>query len=152
MLTTDSEGLTDSKLRTLADLSALVKKNNGVSSPAQFLFDRKGLVVLDAKESDVDDILSVALELDTVEDVQYREENEAADQKAGVEITCEPTSITQVTNLAKEQLAQFPIIESGVHWIPNPDTAVELESESREAACLDALLGKGALDILPIYF
>ncbi len=115
------EFMTDNRTRTVADVRYIFSRNNGslgVSGSVAFLFDRKGLILLDG-EQDFDTLFEIALEAGA-EDVK-----EADD---GYEIVTDPSAFMTV----RDALA-----DRGLEWLSAevtmiPQTTVQLEGKQAE--------------------
>lgn len=115
------EFMTDNRTRTVADVRYIFSRNNGslgVSGSVAFLFDRKGLILLDG-EQDFDTLFEIALEAGA-EDVK-----EADD---GYEIVTDPSAFMAV----RDALA-----DRGLEWLSAevtmiPQTTVQLEGKQAE--------------------
>ncbi|MGL4420109.1 MAG: YebC/PmpR family DNA-binding transcriptional regulator, partial [Gemmataceae bacterium] len=114
------EALTDNRARTGNDVRVLFEKNGGnMGTPGcvGYLFDRKGLLILDAKAyPDEDAVMTVSLEA------------EADDfQKQGdfYEITTDPTKFESVK--AALAAAKLELIDSDVKNLPKTFANVEVE-------------------------
>jgi YebC/PmpR family DNA-binding regulatory protein len=90
------EALTDNKNRTAADVRSTLTKaggNLGESGCVAYMFNKKGVITLDAQNYSEEDILEIALD-SGAEDVKAEEEY--------IEITCAPESFDDLTKALEE--------------------------------------------------
>lgn len=122
---------TDNKLRALADLRLIVKEAGGTVSTVGFMFEKKGRIILQAKEGlGVDEVLEPALEAGALDVV------EGEDGK--VVLFTEPAQTkTTAETLAKDHALE--IEESEIIYDPNEDTKVVLDDESAASQLSDFL-------------
>jgi transcriptional/translational regulatory protein YebC/TACO1 len=98
------ECLTESKLRTLADVRHVISKAGGQVSPTQYLFDRKGRVTFRASEGvSVDAVMEYALEIKGFEDIEEIDSDEHSEGIEGTEavqlsIITEPNATKAVSD------------------------------------------------------
>lgn len=127
------EALTDNRARTSGDVRILFEKaggNMGQPGCVGYLFDRKGLILIDAgKYPDEDAVMTAALEADGFEDLQ----------KDGTvyAITTDPTKFNAVLDAVVA--AGFDTIEAEVKQLPKAYTEVEVEIGKRIVRLMDAL-------------
>jgi YebC/PmpR family DNA-binding regulatory protein len=127
------EALTDNRARTSGDVRIIFEKaggNMGQPGCVGYLFDRKGLILIDAdKYADEDAVMTAALEADGFEDLQ----------KDGTvyAITTDPTKFNAVLDAVVA--AGFDTIEAEVKQLPKAYTEVEVEIGKRIVRLMDAL-------------
>jgi len=93
------ECLTESKAKTLMEVRQILTKHSAQASPTQYLFKRRGSVILKPLgEVSVDSVMECALEVEGFEDM-VEEEN------AIVELISEPNATKTVANTVVEKLA-----------------------------------------------
>ncbi len=126
------EALTDNRARTSGDVRIIFEKaggNMGQPGCVGYLFDRKGLILLDAKEyPDEDEVMTAALEA------------EADDfQKDGdvYAVTTDPTTFNTVLDAIVA--AGYETIEAELKQIPKAYTEVEVDMGKRIVRLMDAL-------------
>lgn len=112
---------TDSRLRTLADVRMVLTKHGGSSTPAAYLFAKKGRITFEKKDGvGADEVFEPALEsgaLDVLEDDDGR-----------VVVYTEPTETTAAGETLSQTLG-LNISASEIIWDANEDTRIPLESD-----------------------
>ncbi len=115
------ETLTDNKNRTAGDIRHHFDKcggQMGTSGCVSYMFDKKGLIVVDMEGHDEDEIMEIALEAGA-DDVQVSEDV--------CEIYTEPSAFSEV-NQTLEANASLNILEASISMIPQntvtPDDAI----------------------------
>ncbi|KAL8297269.1 hypothetical protein RB597_006378 [Gaeumannomyces tritici] len=122
---------TDSKLRSLHDINATIKKNSGTVTPAKFFFSRAGRAVFARHDSlGPDQLMDDAIEAGA-EDLE-------SDEEGNIVVWTQPT---QVTQLVKDLAPKFGLetLSSEIIWSPVEDTMATVDS-SDEAKRLAELL------------
>lgn len=126
------ECLTDNKNRTAANIRHGFSKyggNLGTSGCVAFLFDKKGQIVIEKKESiDEDELMMVALE-GGAEDIEAFDE--------GFEIITLPDDFRAVYSALKE--AGYEILEGEIKQLPNTSVTLSEEEASNMEKMLDQL-------------
>ena len=115
------DALTDNKNRTAANVrSAFTKGNGNVGTPGSvsYMFDKKGQIIIDKEECemDADDLMMLALDAGA-EDFSEEEDS--------FEVYTDPDSFSQVREALEKE--GIPMLEAGVTMIPQ--TWVELSDE-----------------------
>ena len=115
------DALTDNKNRTAANVrSAFTKGNGHVGTPGSvsYMFDKKGQIIIDKEECemDADDLMMLALDAGA-EDFSEEEDS--------FEVYTDPDSFSQVREALEKE--GIPMLEAGVTMIPQ--TWVELSDE-----------------------
>ncbi len=119
------DALTDNKNRTAANVrSAFTKGNGNVGTPGcvSFMFDKKGLIIVDKEECDMDadDLMMAALDAGA---------EDFADEDDSYEITTDPEEFSNIREALEEQ--GIPMISAEVTMIPQTwvtltnDTAIK---------------------------
>ena len=113
--------LTDNKNRTAANVrSAFTKGSGNVGTPGSvsYMFDKKGQIIIDKEECemDADDLMMLALDAGA-EDFSEEEDS--------YEVYTDPDSFSKVREALEKE--NIPMLEAGVTMIPQ--TWVELSSE-----------------------
>ena len=118
------EAATDNKNRTAADVRHAFDKsggNLGTTGCVSYLFNKKGLIVIDRSTTDLDEDSMMMLALDSgAEDFEASEEI--------YEITTDPSNFSEVREKLEEQGLEF--LEADVKLIPT--TYVELDDNHAE--------------------
>ena len=115
------DALTDNKNRTAANVRGAFTKGNGnVGTPGSvsYMFDKKGQIIIDKEECemDADDLMMLALDAGA-EDFSEEEDS--------FEVYTDPDSFSQVREALEKE--GVPMLEAGVTMIPQ--TWVELSDE-----------------------
>ena len=124
---------TDNKLRTLAELRNVVKKNGAVVGSTSFYFSKRGRAVFEPGDDapSLSELLEGAVELDGIEDVE--------ELPGGSFVTWTgPTELMSITKALAKQF-DLEVLESDLVWAPNEDTRVAVGS-SEDVMRLDGLL------------
>ena len=116
------EALTDNKNRTASDVrSAFTKGNGNIGTPGcvSFMFDKKGQILIDREEfeMDADELMMLALDAGA---------EDFAEEEDSFEIITDPDSFSEVREKLEE--AGIPMMEASVTMIPQ--TYVELTDET----------------------
>lgn len=110
---------TDSKLRTLADLRLMIKDVGGTVSTVGYMFEKKGRIILQAKEGvGGDEVLDSAIEAGA-EDVQELDDGR-------VVLFTDPTTTKTIGETVAKDM-KMEIIESEIIYDPNEDTMVTVD-------------------------
>jgi len=130
------EVLTDKKSRTIPELKSLFKSNGGTMAEANavaYLFDKKGLILVEGEKITEDDIMEIALDAGA-EDIEKDDENVFAVKTA-------VNDFHSVLAAMEPKLAAkgYKIIESALKFIPQSTITVEGE-KGKEALELIAAL------------
>jgi len=114
------EALTDNKNRTSAEVRHLFTKHGGhLGEPnsVSWMFEKKGIVVIDQSETDEEKVLEIALD-NGAEDVK---------SEGGVfEVLCSPESFETLRDKFKENNISYQLAEVSLY----PKTTVKLEKEN----------------------
>ena len=116
------EALTDNKNRTASNVrSAFTKGNGNIGTPGcvSFMFDKKGQILIDREEfeMDADELMMLALDAGA---------EDFAEEEDSFEIITDPDSFSEVRE--KLEAAGIPMMEASVIMIPQ--TYVELTDET----------------------
>ena len=116
------EALTDNKNRTASNVrSAFTKGNGNIGTPGcvSFMFDKKGQILIDREEfeMDADELMMLALDAGA---------EDFAEEEDSFEIITDPDSFSEVREKLEE--AGIPMMEASVTMIPQ--TFVELTDET----------------------
>lgn len=126
------EALTDNRARTSGDVRTIFEKaggNMGQPGCVGYLFDRKGLILLDAaKYPDEDAVMTAALEAEA-DDFQRDGDVYA--------VTTDPTKFNTVLDAIVA--AGFETIEAEIKQIPKAYTEVDVEQGKKIARLMDTL-------------
>lgn len=126
------EVMTDNRNRTNGEIRKIFERANatiGVPGSVSYMFDRKGLIVVDAtKHPDEDALLALALEAGA-DDLKRQDDV--------FEITCEPSHFSAVVEAFKK--AGIQPLEAEVRYLPKLLKDVDVETGKKIARFLDAL-------------
>jgi YebC/PmpR family DNA-binding regulatory protein len=124
------EALTDNRARTGGDVRLIFDKNGGnMGTPGcvGYLFDRKGLVLIDAKKyPDEDAVMTAAMDAEA-DDFQKVEDH--------YEITCHPAKFNSLQDALLK--AKYELVEADVKAIPKAFQEVDLELGKKLAKIID---------------
>jgi len=126
------EALTDNRARTGGDVRTIFEKyggNMGTPGTVGYLFDRKGLITIDAKKYTSEDaVMTAALEAEAED---FKKENDV------YEITCDPTKFSTVLDAIVH--AGYDTIEAEVKNIPKILAELDLETGKRVLKLVDMM-------------
>lgn len=112
---------TDSKLDLLKSLRVIIKKNGGNATPTDYLFEKKGRIVLRAKEgTKLDEVLEAALDAGALD----------VDEEANGDMTVltEPAETVEMAKKLSGSL-NLEIAATDIIWNPNHDTKAPVDNE-----------------------
>lgn len=117
--------ITDNKNRTTPEIRSILTKNGGnlgETGSVNYLFDRKGMFVIEAGKATEDEIMEMLLDFD-VEDIKTEDEN--------IIVTTSPEGYVAVADfLTKEE---FNLLENQLTYLPKTTVALD---EKKAAQCL----------------
>ncbi|TID20034.1 putative transcriptional regulatory protein [Venturia nashicola] len=116
---------TESKLRTLTEVRAVITKGGGQQSPTQYMFDRRGKIVFKLGDVSPDTLMETALDLDGFIDIEGPEEGEETED-ARASVLTEPSATKAVADAITEKLG-IEISSLGIEW--QPSDVVELKED-----------------------
>lgn len=130
------EVLTDKKSRTVPELKSLFKSNGGTMAEANavaYLFDKKGLILIEGESITEDDVMEIALEAGA-EDIEKDDEKVFAVKTA-------VNDFHAVLAAMEPKIAArgYKIIESGLKFIPQSTIAVDGEKGKEALELISAL-------------
>jgi len=137
------EAMTENRNRTGADVRHLLGKHGGsLGEPGSvaYLFDMRGLILVDAERYSEDDLLA-AIEAGA-EDI--------AEDEGVFEVLTEPTTLTAV-RMALEQ-AEVEVQSSEVAWLPRARVPVAEEDAAKLLRLIDALEDNDDVDAVHANF
>ncbi|KAH3661563.1 hypothetical protein OGAPHI_006411 [Ogataea philodendri] len=118
------EAITDNKNRTLGYLRPCFNKFNTSMTPTGYMFEKKGMLLIDIGDTDFDTVFETLVELGC-EDVSEVED----DETNLVEVITDPADIGRVGNHLKQL---YKIKEMQIGYIPIPDMATKItDSDTR---------------------
>ncbi|WP_418792240.1 YebC/PmpR family DNA-binding transcriptional regulator [Phosphitispora sp. TUW77] len=125
--------MTDNRNRTAGEVRHLFSKfggNLGESGCVAWMFDKKGLIIIDKEDlkTDPDDILMIALEAGA-EDMN--------DEGDSIEVTCIPEEFDTVESALRE--AGLPVTVAEISMIPQNTVALEGNEAEKMLKLMDAL-------------
>lgn len=121
--------ITDNKNRTMPEIRTIFGKNGGnmgESGSVGYMFDKKGLIVVEADQTNEDDLMELLIDFD-VEDIKTDDDNT-------ISVTTAPESYNDVNDavLSKELKTTF----SEITFIPQNTVALD---EEKAAKCMKLL-------------
>jgi len=130
------EVLTDKKSRTVPELKSTFKTNGGTMADANavaYLFDKKGLILIEGDNITEDDIMEIALDAGA-EDIEKDDEKVFA-------VKTSVADFHAVLSAMEPKLAAkgYKIIESGLKYIPQTTITVEGEKAKEALELIEAL-------------
>jgi transcriptional/translational regulatory protein YebC/TACO1 len=132
------ECMAEHKLRCLQEVKAILTKFGAQPTPTAYLFSRKGVIRLARGDLDPEHVLEIALEIEGADDVEDVEEGES--ESPEIVITTDTSALGNVIQELKEKLKNVKILSSGMEYIPNEDTMVEVPEKRREE--LEVIINK----------
>ncbi|MBV6492981.1 MAG: putative transcriptional regulatory protein [Turneriella sp.] len=130
------EVMTDKKSRTVPELKSLFKSNGGTMADANavaYLFDKKGLILVEGDNITEEAIMDIALE-SGAEDIEQDDEKIFA-------VKTQVNDFHTVLGAMEPKVSAygFKIIESGLKYIPQTTVAVDGEKAKEALELIDAL-------------
>ncbi|MEO6444318.1 MAG: YebC/PmpR family DNA-binding transcriptional regulator [Gemmatimonadaceae bacterium] len=125
------QALTDNATRTVAEVRAKLSRgggNLGATNSVAFMFDRKGMLSLDAAARDEDDVMLKALEAGA-EDL-VREDDRFV-------VTCAPNDFHAVKQALEDM--GLPAMDAELTWIPTNTVRVEGENAQALLKLIEAI-------------
>ncbi|HEV2058281.1 MAG TPA: YebC/PmpR family DNA-binding transcriptional regulator [Solirubrobacteraceae bacterium] len=137
------EAMTENRNRTGADVRHLLSKHGGsLGEPGSvsYLFDKRGLILVDADRYDEDDLMPA---------IEAGAEDIAAE--AGIfEITTEPTDLTAVRAALEE--AEIELQSAELAWLPKARVPVAEDDAAKLMRLIDALEENDDIDAVHANF
>ena len=127
------EVVTDNRNRSISDLRYILSKNGGTLGErgcVSWLFDKKGLIVVDKGEADEDELIMVALEAGA-EDVRSSDDS--------FEITTVPQDFENVKNAVEQ--AEIEAVLAEVSMIPQTTVKLDGKDALQMLKLMEALEG-----------
>jgi transcriptional/translational regulatory protein YebC/TACO1 len=116
---------TESKLRTLTEVRAVITRGGGQPSPTQYMFDRRGKIVFKLGDVSPDILMETALELDGFIDIVSPEEGEET-KDGQIPVITEPSATKAVADAIVDKLG-VEIQSLDIEW--QPSDTIELQAE-----------------------
>ena len=126
------EALTDNRARTGGDVRLIFDKNGGnmgLPGCVGYLFDRKGLILIDAKKYPNED--------EVMTDAMNAEADDFQSVDGVYEITCEPSKFNGLQEALLK--AEYELIEADVKAIPKAMTEVDVELGKKLARIIEKM-------------
>lgn len=123
--------LTDNKNRTMPEIRTIFSKNNGnlgENGCVSYLFDRKGIIIIDGSETSEDDVMEQLLEYD-IEDIKAEDGN--------ITVTMPPESFNDVLEAIKN--IGYPVTYNDITFVPQTNVPLD-EQKARQCMKLIDLL------------
>lgn len=119
------EAITDNKNRTVAKVRGVFNKHNLKMNPTLYMFDKKGLLLLELGEVSFDDAFEDLIELG-VEDIE-----EVGDGL--IEVLTDPNDFGKVSNQIKDD-KKYKIKEMEIGYVPKEDMSTTIDNpETKES-------------------
>ncbi len=137
------EAMTENRNRTGADVRHALSKHGGsLGEPGSvaYLFDKRGLIVVDAEQYDEDDLM-VAIEAGA-EDI--------AEDEGVFEVLTEPGTLTAVRAALEE--AGVQVQSSDIAWLPKARVPIDEDDAGRVMRLIDALEDNDDVDAVHANF
>jgi YebC/PmpR family DNA-binding regulatory protein len=125
------ESLTDNKNRTVADIRYIFSKNSGnlgENGCVSWLFEKRGVISIDAEGTDADSLLDVALEAGALD---------VNEEGSSLEVITEFTDFETVRSTIEK--GGFNIITSEITMLPNSTVALAGKDAEKMLKLMDAL-------------
>lgn len=123
--------LTDNKNRTTPEIRTIFNKNNGnlgESGSVNYLFDRKGVILIEEGQTSEDDIMEMLLEFD-IEDIKSEDGN--------IEVTTSPDGFNDVSEFLMDK--NFKLSMNEISYIPKTTTELDEKKASQCLKLIDLL-------------
>ena len=118
--------LTDNKNRTTPEVKAILNKNGGslgASGCVSYLFDRKGMLIIENGQTSEDDLMEELIEFD-IEDIKTEDEG-------SIVITCSPEGYNEIYDYIEGK--NYKMNYNEITFIPQTTTTLD---EKKAAKCL----------------
>lgn len=123
--------LTDNKNRTTPEIRAIFGKNGGNlgdTGCVSYLFERKGLIIIESGQTNEDDIIEMLIDFD-VEDIKSEEGN--------IIVTTSPESYSEVADLLMDK--KFNLLENELTYIPLTNVTLDEKKSQQTLRMIDLL-------------
>lgn len=128
------EAITDNKNRTIGYIRPCFNKYNLNMTPTLYMFDKKGVLLIDIGNKTSDDIFEEMIEIGC-EDINEIENNsneeelisKQVDEGNLIELITDPKDLGKIGKILKEQ--GYKIKEMGIEYLGKEDTMVEINDE-----------------------
>ncbi|KAG7753888.1 hypothetical protein KL911_002364 [Ogataea haglerorum] len=114
------EAITDNKNRTLGSLRPCFNKYGLSMTPTTYMFDKKGMILIDIEKSDFDSVFEKILELGAEDILEVDEESNL------VEVITDPAEFGRIANELKNE---YKIREMQIGFMPKADMATSITDE-----------------------
>ena len=125
--------MTDNKNRTAGEIRYIMSKNGGnlgETGCVAFMFEKRGLILVDKKETDEDSLMNIILEAGAL-DMKNDPDND------NYEIFTESIDLIKVKNVI--EVAKIKIVSSEVSMIPKNQVALDEKAATQILRLMDAL-------------
>ncbi|OBA21959.1 DUF28-domain-containing protein [Metschnikowia bicuspidata var. bicuspidata NRRL YB-4993] len=135
------EANTDNKTRTIGLVKHALSKFNAALSPCQYIFQRKGEIVFEARSGSelFDEIFEAAIDVGAEDVVEFEDVENEYDGEALYKITTDPADLNAVSNRLSEK--GYKLRDSKTTFVADPDSEVDFPEglEKSMAKCIDLL-------------
>lgn len=123
------EAITDNKNRTIGFIRPCFSKFSLNMTPTLYMFERKGVMLLNIGELSVDEVFEELIEIGC-EDINEVDSEDIGEKVNGtlVEIITDAKDFGKVAKDLKD-IEKFEIKEMSLEYVPNEDTMVEISDE-----------------------
>lgn len=130
------EAITDNKNRTIGYIRPCFNKFNLNMTPTLYMFEKKGVILLDIGDKTSDDLFDELLEMgcEDINDLENFNDGELLSEKKDgniIEIITDPKEFGKI---AKELKSKYIIKEMNIEFLPNEDTLVEINDPDTMAS------------------
>ena len=130
------EAITDNKNRTIGYIRPCFNKFNLNMTPTLYMFEKKGVILIDAKELTSDDLFDELLELgcEDINDIECSNESELLSEKKDgniIELITDAKEFGKIANVLKDK---YRIKEMNIEYLPNEETLVEISDPDTRAS------------------
>ncbi|GMG55839.1 unnamed protein product [Ambrosiozyma monospora] len=133
------EAYTDNKNRSIGFVRPCFNKFSLNMTPTLYMFERKGMILLDVKDTTFDDAFEELLELGC-EDINEVEPEEGETQEGNlIEIISSPTEFGKIAKQLKDE-GKYTIKDMQIGYHPIEDMMVEVTDEDTKAS-LEKFIG-----------
>ncbi|VEU20943.1 DEKNAAC101859 [Brettanomyces naardenensis] len=127
------EAITDNKNRTIGMIRPCFNKYNSNMTPTAYMFDKKGLILVDLGETEFDEAFDDLLEMgcEDINEIEVDEgetEGENGDGSRLVELVTDPKEFGKIANAVKDQ-GKYKIKEMEIGYVAKEDMKTEITNE-----------------------
>lgn len=130
------EAITDNKNRTIGFIRPCFNKFNLNMTPTLYMFEKKGVILLDIGELTSEDVFDELIEkgCEDINDIENDNENELISERKDGNLVEIITDAKEFGKIAKDLKNKYKIKEMNIEYIPNDDTMVEIKDSDTMAS------------------